>query len=200
MMKCLGRLLLAGSLCFVSGCLGHTAFRGGQLTKIRVARFFNDYLAEFPELDLNKNGYYTAVFRGFPSSPAAYLDLGIIDSNSGDKESLTRFTSEIAMELHGEKGGHMICRATGKLNRIKGVVDHHWILSTSVDSASFRNSDCQGLRIQRNESYTLKITITAATEGLGRPLGSAQALHGMLLSLVPFYDPRHSYSNRRLPS
>lgn len=169
MIKNISCLLIAGSFCFLAGCLSHTAFQGGQLTKIRVARFASDYLAQFPELDLNKNGYYAAVFRGFPSSPAAYLDLGVIDRNSGNKEPLTRFTSEIVMELDGEKGGQ-ICRATGKLNQIKGVVRHHWILSTSVDSASFWNSDCQGLKIQRNQSYTLKVTVTAATEGLGPTL------------------------------
>jgi hypothetical protein len=164
-MKWFGGLLLAGSLCFFPGCLRHTAFQGGQLTKSRGPFFSSLYLAQFQALDLNKNGQYATVFRDFPASPA-FLDLDLVGRVFGDKEPVTRFTSEITMELDKEDGSQ-VCKATGKLNEIKGVKDHHWVLASSGNSASLWNSDCLWLRIRRDQPYTLKITVTGATEALG---------------------------------
>lgn len=159
MIRTIRWFLLAGSFCFLVGCVSHTAFEGGQLTKIRLARFFSDYLAQFPPLDLNKNGHYTAEFRGFPASPA-YLDLNFVNRSVGDKVPVRRFTSEILMELENEDGSK-VCKATGKLNEVK------WEVAASGDSASFFNSDCLGLKIHRNKSYTLEITVTGANESQG---------------------------------
>jgi len=161
-MKTVRRFLLAGFLCSLAGCLSHTAFQGGQLTKSRGPFFSSLYLAEFGELDLNKNGQYATVFRGFPAS-AALLGLELVGRTSSDEESVRRFTSEITMELDTEDGSH-VCEATGKVNETHDVRDHYWVMALSGDSASFWNSDCAWVRIRRDQSYVLKITVQGATE------------------------------------
>jgi hypothetical protein len=173
-MKWVSRFVLAGSFCFFTGCVSHTAFQGGQLTKSRGPLLSSLYLAELRELDLNKNGQYTAVFRGFPASPA-WLDVDLIGRTIRNEESLRRFTSTITMEL-GKQGASNVCKATGKLNEIKGVRDHYWVLALSGDSATFWNSDCRGLKTRRNQSYVLKITVHGATEALG-PLRARPRLY-----------------------
>lgn len=158
-------LLAAGSFLFLIGCLRSTAFQGGQLTRSRGPFFSSLYLAQFQELDLNKNGQYTIAFRGFPASPAS-LDIDLVGRTGRDRESVARFNSQIAMELDAEDRSQ-VCKASGKLNEIRGVGDHHWVLASSMNSASFWNSDCLWLKIRKRQSYTLKITIAGATEALG---------------------------------
>ncbi|SRR6266700_3189018 len=164
-MKWFGGLLLAGCLCSLAGCLSHTTFQGGQLTKSRGPFLSSLYLAEFRELDLNENGQYATVFRGFPTS-SAFMDLDLVGQTIRDEESLTRFTSEITVELDKDDGSQ-VCKATGKLNAIKGVGDYRWVLALSGSSASFWNSDCLWLKIRRDQSYALKITVTGTTRALG---------------------------------
>jgi hypothetical protein len=155
-MKCLGRLILAGSLCFVSGCLSHTAFQGGQLD-VGPYLSFPRYVANFPELDLNKNGRYSAVFRGFPGSPAS-LSMNVVGRTGKDHEWLARFTPEVTMELVGEDG-RQICKVGGRLN--------HWNLNYSKDTADYRHGNCDWGKIHRNRFYTLKIKVEGAKEELG---------------------------------
>lgn len=173
-MERFGRFILGSTFCFLAGCLTHTAFQGGELKKSRGPFFSSLYLAKFQELDLNKDGQYAIVFRGFPASPA-FLDLDLVGRTSGDEEFLRRFTSEITMELD-RADGTSVCKATGKLNQHKGVGDHYWVLAESVDSASFWNSDCLELKIRRDRSYTLKIAVAGATEALG-PLRARPQLY-----------------------
>jgi hypothetical protein len=159
-------LLVAGSIFLYSGCARHTAFQGGELTKTSLGWFLGpEYFANFQEVDLNKNGRYLMVFRRFPDS-RAWLDLGLIGLTSRDEESLAPFTSEITMELKTEDGSQ-VCKATGKLNEIKGAGFHHWRLDGSRNSASLRHPDCLWLKVRRYQSHTLKITVAGATEGFG---------------------------------
>ena len=165
MIKWFGRCFLGGCLCYSIGCLSHTAFHGGQLSKSRGPFFSSIYLAQFPELDLNKNGQYAIVFQGFPASPV-FLDMDLVGRKSGDEEFVRRFTSEITMELD-RADGTSVCKASGKLNQHKHVGEQYWVLAESVDSASFWNSDCLWLKIRRDEGYALKITVRDSTETLG---------------------------------
>jgi hypothetical protein len=154
----------AGTIFFSGGCARRTAFQGGELTKTSLGWFLGpEYFAKFQEVDLNKNGQYLIAFRGFPDS-RAWLDLGLIGLTSRDEESLTRFTSEITMELKREDGSQ-VCKVTGKLNEIKGAGSHHWRLDGS--SASLRHPDCLWLKLRRYQPHTLKITVAGATEGFG---------------------------------
>jgi len=151
--------------------VGHTTFEGGRLTK---GPFFSfpRYVAQLQELDLNKNGYYVATFRGFPATPA-WLEIDLPGTTGKDHERVAKFNSQVTMELSAPDGTQ-VCKASGKLNQIEGVGDHHWVLTYSLNSAGFWNSDCLALKIHKNDSYTLKIVISEATESLGtlkaRPL------------------------------
>lgn len=109
------KLVIAISFCFLIGCLNHAAFQGGKLTKIKLAPLFYDYLAEFQELDLNKNGQYVFEFRGFPSTPYAWLDLVLSERSGKDQNEIISFTSQVTMELD-TKNGKAVCSVTGKLN------------------------------------------------------------------------------------
>jgi hypothetical protein len=164
-MKSLCSLLLAASLCLSTGCLSHPAFQGGRLHKSRAIFFSTIYLAEFQELDLNKDGQYSIVFRGFPASPV-YLDLNLVGRTGRDREFLRRFTSEVAMELD-KADGVSVCKAAGKLNQHQGIGDHFWVLASAVDEARFWNSDCSWLKIRRDQAYTLKITVRGSNPALG---------------------------------
>ena len=150
------KLVIAISFCFLSGCLNHAAFQGGKLTRIKLAPLFYDYLAEFQELDLNKNGQYVFEFRGFPSTPYAWLDLLLSERSGNDQNEIISFTPQVTMELD-TKDGKRICRVTGKLN-------HEWHL----ESHTFRNPACiSNVNIKRSQSYVLKITVEDAKENLG---------------------------------
>lgn len=164
MVKWFCGFLAAVSFFFLIGCLNHTAFQGGQLTK---GPFFSypRYVAQLQELDLNKNGQYSTTFSGFPASPA-WLEIDLIGRTGKDHESIAAFKSQVSMELNATDG-NQVCKASGQLNQIEGVGDHHWVLTYSVDSAGFWNSDCLELKIRRNQSYTLKITVAGASEALG---------------------------------
>jgi hypothetical protein len=157
--------LAASSLLVLVSCVSHGAFQGGQLTKSSLGRFLgSEYCVQFQELDLNKNGQYSIAFRGFPDS-RAWFDFGLVGRTSRDHESVARFTSQITVELDRAHGSR-ICKATGKLNEIKGAGLHDWRLDAR-DSSSFANADCLWLKLRRNQPHTLKITVAGATEALG---------------------------------
>jgi hypothetical protein len=119
---------------------------------------FPRYVANFPELDLNKNGRYSAVFRGFPGSPAS-LSMHVVGRTGKDHEWLAWFTPDVTMELVSEDG-KQICKVGGKLN--------HWSLTYSNDTADYRHGNCDSVKIRRNRFYTLKIRVAGAKEELGR--------------------------------
>jgi hypothetical protein len=118
---------------------------------------FPRYVANFPELDLNKNGRYSAVFRGFPGSPAS-LSMHVVGRTGKDHEWLAWFTPDVTMELVSEDG-KQICKVGGKLN--------HWSLTYSNDTADYRHGNCDSVKIRRNRFYTLKIRVAGAKEELG---------------------------------
>ena len=155
----------AVSLVFTVGCLGQPAFQGGQLHKIRGPFFSTNYLAEFRELDLNKDGQYEVTFRGFPRSPV-YLDLNLVGRTGRDREFLRRFTSEVAVELN-KPDGVPVCKAAGRLNQHQGIGDRIWVLASAVDEARLWNSDCSLLTIRREQAYVLRITVRNSKPALG---------------------------------
>ena len=156
------RLFLAGLLCAAAGC--HPAFQGGTLRKTTGPLFSTNYFAHLQELDLNKEGSYAAVFRGFPSSHA-YLDLMLIKPASVDTKFLRQLTTEVGMELD-KSDGTPVCRAVGRLGQhIWG--EHAWTLNPGWEEASFWHSKCHLLKLRRDELYTLKITVKDANEALG---------------------------------
>jgi hypothetical protein len=165
MMKSISRFVIAACLCFTAGCLSHIPFQGGQLHKSRGLFFSTIYLADFQELDLNKDGQYEITFRGFPDSPV-FVDLEVVGPTAGEEKLLRQFTPDITLELN-EAHGTPVCKATGKLNQHYGVVDHNWVLAPNRGSGYFWNSDCLWLKIRRDQAYMLRITVRAATETLG---------------------------------
>jgi hypothetical protein len=156
------RLFLAALVCAAAGC--HPAFQGGTLRKIRGPLFTTNYFGHFQELDLNKEGSYVAVFRGFPSSHA-YLDLMLIGRASVDREFLLQLTTEVVMELD-KANGTPVCRAAGRLGQhVWG--SHAWALNPGWEQGSFSHAGCHLLKLRREELYTLKITVKGANEALG---------------------------------
>jgi hypothetical protein len=149
-------------LCAAAGC--HPAFQGGPLRKIRGPLFNANYFGHLQELDLNKEGSYAAVFRGFPSSHA-YLDLMLIGQERVDREFLRQLTTEVRMELD-KADGTPVCTAAGRLGQhIWG--SNAWNLNTGWGESSFSHSECHLLKLRREELYTLKITVKGANEALG---------------------------------
>lgn len=161
-MRWSGRLFLTSLLCVAAGC--HPVFQGGTLRKIKGPLFNTNYFGHLQELDLNKEGSYAAVFRGFPSSHA-YLDLVLIGQARVDREFLRQLTTEVGMELD-KADGTPVCRATGRLGQhIWG--NHAWDLNPGSTEASFSHAGCHLLKLRRQELYTLKITVKGAKEALG---------------------------------
>jgi len=161
-MRWSGRLFLACLLCTAAGC--YPAFQGGTLRKITGPLFTTNYFAHFQELDLNKDSNYAAVFQGFPSSHA-YLDLMLIKPASVDTKFLRQLTTEVGMELD-KSDGTPICSGGGRLGQnIWG--NHAWIFNPGSEEASFSYPGCQLLKLRREETYTLKITVKGANEALG---------------------------------
>jgi hypothetical protein len=146
---------------FALGC--HPAFQGGKLSKWRGPFFSTNYLAEFQELDLNKDGRYEITFRSFLASPV-YLDLDLVVGNN-DK-FIRQFTSDVTMELNSADGSP-VCKAAGQLNQHQGVGDHFWVLAYGGDEARFWNSDCEWLKIRRDQAYTLKVAVRGSNSALG---------------------------------
>jgi hypothetical protein len=155
-------LFLVGLLCAAVGC--HPAFQGGTLRKSRGPFFNTNYFGRLQELDLNKEGSYAAVFRGFPSSHA-YLDLMLVGQTRVDREFLRQLTTEVRMELD-KADGTPVCRAAGRLDQnIWG--SSAWNLSTGWEETSFSHPACHLLKLRREKVYTLKITVQGANEALG---------------------------------
>ena len=156
------RLFLAGLLCAAAGC--HPAFQGGTLHKIRGPLFSTSYFGHLQDLDLNKEGNYAALFRGFPSSHA-YLDLMLIGQSRVDRGFLRQLTTEVGMELD-KSDGTPVCKAAGRLGQhIWG--NRAWNLNQGWEEASFSHADCYLLKLRREELYTLKITVKGANKALG---------------------------------
>jgi len=155
-------LFLAGVLCAAAGC--HPAFQGGTLRTMKGPLFTRNYFAHFQEVDLNKDSSYAAVFRGFPSSHA-YLDLMLIGQSRVDREFLRQLTTEVGMELD-KSDGTPVCKAVGRLGRYVWG-NHAWDFSPGWEEASFSHADCHLLKLRREETYTLKITVKGANEALG---------------------------------
>jgi hypothetical protein len=173
-MRWVAAFLITGSLLFLAGCLTPPSFQGGQLAKSRGPFLSRLYMAQFRELDLNKNGQYSISFSDFPAS-AVWLDIDLIGRTERDRKAVVGFTSEVLMELATENGSQ-VCKARGELNKIRGVADHHWVLSGSGNSASLWDSDCLQLKLRKSRSYTLRITVTGATEASG-PLRAQPRLY-----------------------
>jgi hypothetical protein len=171
---CSCHLLAVFPTLLLIGCLSHTAFQGGKLTRSRGPFFTSLYLAEFQELDLNKNGDYIMAFRGFPSG-SALLDIDLIGRSIRDEALVERSISRVTLELDKEDGGH-VCKAAGLLNQIRGIQDHHWVLAASADSLSLWNPDCVELKLRRSRAYTLKIRVEGANQASG-PLKARPRLY-----------------------
>lgn len=126
-------------------------------------------------MDLNKDGSYSATFRGFPASPA-WLQIDLVEKTGKDQDYVARFSSQIIIELRAADGA-LVCKASGRLNQFHGVGNHHWVLTSSVDSAGFWNSDCLNLKMHKRASYTLEIIVEEATKAFG-PLRARPLLLG----------------------
>jgi hypothetical protein len=155
-------LFLAALLCAAAGC--HPAFQGGTLRKSRGSFFSTNYFGHLQELDLNKDGSYAVVFRGFPSSQA-YLDLMLVGQARVEEEFLRQLTTEVRMELD-KADGAPVCRGAGRLGQhIWG--SNAWNLNRGWEETSFSHSACHLLKLRQEETYTLKITVKGANEALG---------------------------------
>ena len=135
-------------------------FKGG--IGIRDAGFFSypRYYAQVGELPLWKDGEYLFTVHGLPSGPLD-LTMQVRDATNANRAELTSLPTSVSVSIT-DGDGKQICTTNGGLSNARDGNRSGWVLASSDASASFWQSRCQNLPVNRFKTYTVKVAISGA--------------------------------------
>jgi hypothetical protein len=114
------------------------------------------YHVELDQIPLFENDIHRFTLAGLPSEEMTF-ELIVVGKTDKDRRELTRLKTNIAVSLKDDRG-HLVCKAAGIPS--DGLQDNAWILTSSDDRAAFYNRPCVDVRIRRQRSYTLELTLS----------------------------------------
>src|SRR5262245_41555984 len=101
-------IALAGSACYVGTHYQGWQYRGGRFTNYGLLPR-PSYVAQFPEISINRPGHYTYTFSRFPASDAGVI---LETPSAPPDEAVRRLTTQLRI-LVEDQHGRVVCDGSG---------------------------------------------------------------------------------------